>query len=58
MVEREFRRWYIYADPVRKIKKPRQRKMMELEIDFFKKTFIPNKKKECFLCYGCQQSVR
>ena len=47
MVKESLEDWYIYAGvPVRKIK-PRQRKMLELEIDFLK-TFILNKKNECF----------
>ena len=47
MVKESLDDWYIYAGvPVRKVK-PRQKKMLELEIDFLK-AFILNKKNECF----------
>lgn len=50
MVKESLDDWYIYAGvPVRKVK-PRQKKMLELEIDFLK-AFILNKKNKCFYFY-------
>ena len=54
MVKESLDDWYIYAGvPVRKVK-PRQRKMLELEIDFLK-TFILNKRRNVFIlwCIVC-----
>ena len=50
MVKESLDDWYIYAGvPVRKVK-PRQRKMLELEIDFLKHSFL-TKRRNVFILW-------